>query len=159
MTDIIHRKAVRAILLTPEHEVLLLRIRLRDRPPFWIAPGGGIERGESVADALGRELDEEVGLKNFDLGPLLWKRQHTFSVYEKRYCQNEDYFAIHTARFDPQMADETEATVLDRFRWWPLAELHGITEPVAPPSLASIVASYLKNGPPREPLVRDVTVG
>ena len=49
---IIQREAIRAILLTPEQDVLLLRIR----PPqggdaFWITPGGGLESGETVGAA------------------------------------------------------------------------------------------------------------
>jgi len=159
VTDIIHRNAVRAILLTPEHEVLLMRIRFTDRPAFWITPGGGIESGEEPAAALGRELDEEVGLTEFDLGPLLWKRQHTFSVYEKRYCQVEDYYAVHVPRFDPVIRDLDEASVLDEFRWWPIDRLFAMDEPVAPATLATIVDGYLRNGPPREPLVREITVG
>lgn len=158
VTDIIHRNAVRAILLTPEREVLLMRIRLEERPPFWITPGGGIEDGESPEDALGRELDEEVGLTAFELGPLLWLRRHTFSVGQKRYRQNEDYYAVQVPRFDPVIRDATEASVLDRFRWWPLEELHALDEPVAPASLATIVAGYLRAGPPTAPLIRDVTV-
>lgn len=156
MPDIIHRNAVRAILLTPEAEILLLRIRLRDRAPFWITPGGGIEAGEHPGTALARELREEVGLETADVGPLLWRRRHTFSVHGKRYCQNEDYYAVHVPRFAPVMADEAEATVLDRFHWWGLDDLHALTEPVAPRTLATIVAGYLRDGPPAGPLRLDV---
>ncbi|WP_311987009.1 NUDIX hydrolase [Bradyrhizobium elkanii] len=47
----IHRRAVRALIITGEREVLLMRIR----PPhggdcFWIAPGGGAE-GDETAEA------------------------------------------------------------------------------------------------------------
>ena len=63
MTEVIERTSIRAILLTPSHEVLLMRIRPPDgRAPFWITPGGGIEAGESRAECLRRELREEVGL-------------------------------------------------------------------------------------------------
>src|SRR6267378_1635816 len=62
------RNAVRAILLTPDKRVLLLRIRLPGVSPFWIAPGVGIEPGETVYQALRRELREELGLTDFEAG-------------------------------------------------------------------------------------------
>ncbi|WP_281685259.1 NUDIX hydrolase [Thalassobaculum salexigens] len=156
MTDIIHRNAVRAILLTPEAAVLLMRIRLPGRPVFWIAPGGGIEGDEPPDTALRRELQEEVGLSAFEPGPLLWRRRHTFSVGAKRYCQTEAYCAVHTPRFEPAMSDAVEATVLDAFQWWSLDGLHRLTDPVAPRTLATIVDRYLRHGPPQGPLSLDV---
>jgi 8-oxo-dGTP pyrophosphatase MutT (NUDIX family) len=60
------RQGVRAILLTPEHEVLLMRIRPPDVEMwFWITPGGGLEPGETIEQGLRRELREELGLVQF----------------------------------------------------------------------------------------------
>jgi hypothetical protein len=60
--SVIERQAVRAILLTRAHEVLLLRIRPPDcDEPFWIAPGGGLEPGESIVEGLRRELRGGIG--------------------------------------------------------------------------------------------------
>jgi len=146
--DIIERDAVRAILLTPAADVLLMRIRLEGVGPFWITPGGGIEAGEDTREALRRELKEELGLDDCEPGPLLWRRQHTFNFRGKRYRQREQYFAIHMPRFDPVMTDVTERQFLDRFRWWSLAELRIATERLTPLSLANIVERYLRDGPP-----------
>src|SRR3954470_10178343 len=103
---IIDRQSIRAILLTPDQEVLLMRIR----PPeggdcFWITPGGGLEPGETVEAGLRRELREELGLERVQLGHLVWRRQHTFNWADKRICQRERYYVVHVPMFEPQMSD------------------------------------------------------
>ena len=150
---VVERRAVRAVLLTPEDEVLLMRIH----PPnschhFWITPGGGLELGESAIDGLRRELREELGLLEFEIGPLVWRRHHTFDWGDQRISQKEEYYIVRAQRFDPQMSDEVEAQVLHSFRWWPAAALAASEEKLTPLSLAKIVAAYLQNGPPIGPL-------
>ena len=54
------RRAVRAVLLTPERDVLLMRIHPPDsQEHFWITPGGGLQPGENVEDGLRRELRKD----------------------------------------------------------------------------------------------------
>lgn len=55
-----NRQAVRAILKDGANLVLIKRIR-SERPVYWVAPGGGVEAGESLEEALHRELLEELG--------------------------------------------------------------------------------------------------
>lgn len=157
---IIEREAVRAILLTPEQETLLLRIRAPEGVGdfWWIAPGGGLEPGETVEGGLRRDLLEELGLAQFSLGPLVWRRQHTFDWGGKRIRQHEQYHIVPIDRFEPQMTDAVEAQHLDRFHWWPVAELTHARERLTPLSLAHIVSRYLGQGPPQGPQEVEVLV-
>jgi 8-oxo-dGTP pyrophosphatase MutT (NUDIX family) len=144
-----HRQAVRALLLTGDHEILLMQIRApQGGDPFWIAPGGGLEPGEAMEAGLRRELAEELGLNTFEIGPVLCRRQHTFDWGEQRICQREEYRAVHVARFEPRMTDAVEARVLQQFRWWRIADLARSTERFTPLALADIVQRYLTEGAP-----------
>ncbi|GAA1042783.1 NUDIX domain-containing protein [Streptomyces murinus] len=64
------RRSVRAIVLDEGDRVLLCRFLLpKPTGPIvvWAAPGGGVERGESVLAALQRELREIAGYRGTDL--------------------------------------------------------------------------------------------
>ena len=56
-------RRVRAILLTGRDSVLFIkRVKPHSRAPYWVAPGGGVEGGDSdLVAALERELYEELG--------------------------------------------------------------------------------------------------
>jgi ADP-ribose pyrophosphatase YjhB (NUDIX family) len=156
---IIHRESVRAILLSKENEVLLLRIQPPGEPEtFWITPGGGLAPGETYEEALRRELREELGFADYVIGPLVWRRQHTFDWAGQRLCQHERYHVVHVDRFRPRMSDAVEIGTLCEFRWWPVTELSGACERLTPLSLAAIVRRYLADGPPAEPLEIEVLV-
>ena len=40
-------------------------------PPYWVLPGGLVEAGELIVDALVREVQEEAGARVTALGPLV----------------------------------------------------------------------------------------
>ncbi|HEY5057382.1 MAG TPA: NUDIX domain-containing protein [Gaiellaceae bacterium] len=45
-----------------EDRILLCRHEKAGRGEYWLLPGGGVDHGESLVDALHRELAEEVGI-------------------------------------------------------------------------------------------------
>ena len=58
-------------MLDPDDRILLVRFEFPDRM-LWATPGGGIDVGESAEAAIVRELAEEVGLDDAELGPWIW---------------------------------------------------------------------------------------
>ena len=147
----VERRAVRAILLSPENQVLLMQLRAPESAEgFWITPGGGIQKNESEETALRRELAEELGLRDFDIGPILARRDHTFNWLGRRIHQREQIYLVQIERFDPLMTDTIEARVTVGFRWWTLDELRETTERVTPGALLEIVEEYLREGAPDE---------
>jgi 8-oxo-dGTP pyrophosphatase MutT (NUDIX family) len=148
MPQTIERRAVRALLLTPDREILLIRIASATGKVFWIAPGGGIEPGETAEQALARELREELGLERIEPGPLVWRRHHTFTWAGQRISQHEDYRIVPVTRFPAAMHDPQEAAFTTHVRWWPVADLADAPEPLTPTALARIIEDYLHNGAP-----------
>jgi 8-oxo-dGTP pyrophosphatase MutT (NUDIX family) len=75
--DVEDRDAVRVVLLDRGDRILLFLGRTEDGERLWFTPGGGIDAGETVEQALRRELAEEVGAVDVELGPELRHRTHT----------------------------------------------------------------------------------
>lgn len=140
----IQREAVRALIVDEAQRILLTRFaRPIGDETWWGTPGGGIEDGESDEHALRRELREEVGLHEFELGPLLWEHAGNFSWNRQLYSQRNRSYLVrvtsHEARATIDLAPEGIADM----RWWSPPELEASTERFAPPDLAERVRRLL----------------
>jgi len=72
--DSLVRVSLKAVILDDKGYVLVVKERGRD---WWDIPGGGLEHGESIKEALTRELHEEVALKaNFEFETILAEDPH-----------------------------------------------------------------------------------
>jgi TDG/mug DNA glycosylase family protein len=148
------RTAVRALVLDPADRALLVRFEWPHKT-LWAPPGGGVEAGEAVADAIRRELAEECGLRGFELGPLIWTREHWFAGLPGWGGQREDIYVVRTDRFEPRpewTREQLEAEHVTGFRWWTPAEIAAADAVFAPRSLPRLLADLLAHGPPAEPL-------
>ena len=63
---------IKALIRNETGRILLFRVNPKElsgeNPAYWDLVGGRIQRGETVIDALQREVHEETGIKSFDLG-------------------------------------------------------------------------------------------
>jgi len=72
------RKEVQGVIFS-DNRVLLIRIldRAKDKY-FWRLVKGGVEEGETEEEALRREIQEEVGLKNIKIIKKIYNYEFTF---------------------------------------------------------------------------------
>ena len=146
------RNAVRALLLDRRDRVLLVLFRDGAGQTWWATTGGGIDAGETPEQALRRELAEEAGLLEFELGPEIWKREHVFAWQGRIYRQRERYYLVRIEEHDPAPTIDIAAEHVHDVRWWTLEELEATDERLVPRDLAAQVRAILEHGPPSSPL-------
>ena len=150
MTDYVRRSA-RVILLDADDRVLLWYLIWDDARPElgegWMTPGGGVDPGESIAEAAARELAEETGLvvAPEDLGErVAWREGHAeFGFGTGTY--RDDYFLL---RVDAHEVDVSGHQDLERshilgHRWWPVGELPQIAELLTPLGLVGLLEDLI----------------
>ena len=150
------REGVRALVLDEHDRVLLVRmVEPQTGEEWWVTPGGGVDPDEEPPRALRRELREETGLQEFELGPVIWKRRDVFPWDGKTLDQSERIFLVHARSFEPrplfseaQLASEG----VHELRWWTLEELAGSDANFAPRRIVTFLRQLLEEGPPPAPI-------
>ncbi|MET9275093.1 NUDIX domain-containing protein [Kribbella sp. NPDC003557] len=119
-----HRTTARVLPVRPDGKVLLLHgwDPLKPQTPYWFTIGGGVEAGETVAEAAGRELREEVGivLPVDALGAPVATNTIEFEWGGCRIVQHQTFFAVAVDRVDVTFAnqEELELQTISAHGWW-----------------------------------------
>jgi TDG/mug DNA glycosylase family protein len=143
------RAAVRAVVLDADDRTILMRY-IDD---VWAVPGGGRHEGESDEAVLKRELAEELGLEEYELGPCVWFRDHWFAELGQFWGgQSERIYLVRTGRFEPAPRLDLAAENVEELRWWTLEELLASDAKFAPRRLPELLARLAAEGPPPAPV-------
>lgn len=150
------RSAVRALIIDQHDHVLLVRFEFPNAS-VWALPGGGLEHGEAPEDGLRRELHEELGFADFEIGPHIWNRLHIIPLINTDFDGQHDLIhVVRTGRFEPEPTIGWEAMrteYVHEMRWWSPAELRAAADlSFAPRRLAELIDQLLSEGPPAVPI-------
>jgi len=90
--DILNQDRAAGIII--EDGKILLIHRFRGGKEYWVIPGGSVEEGETIKQALGRELSEELAIQVLASKPL-------FKI--RNFGRFEYYFLITKYEGSPKM--------------------------------------------------------
>lgn len=159
INKLIKRKAARAVLLTPQNEILLIKISDPSGTwTGWITPGGGIDEGETDSQSLARELKEELGYTQPFQSEKLWYRTTRFTWVNENYEQTETFYLIKTEKFEVSQTLEltdSEKAGFKAMKWWRLEDIAQSSDNFAPPRFYELVKNVVKVGAPPAPLNLD----
>ena len=64
----VYRVVAKALITDPAGKILVVK----EGQDFWSLPGGGLEHGESAQDCIKREIKEEIGIEDVEIGDIIY---------------------------------------------------------------------------------------
>ncbi|SDS93811.1 NUDIX domain-containing protein [Actinopolymorpha singaporensis] len=119
------RGRVCAVILRDGMVPMVRHVETTRQCQYWTLPGGGVEDGETLEQAVLREVREETGLEGTVGGLLYGLHYRTLDgvpATETCFLVKVDPAAVAAPGFDPELA--ADAQVIAAVAWHPLAKLH-----------------------------------
>lgn len=146
------RRSARVLLFDEMDRVLLLKFHVDPDVPEsghgWCTPGGGVEDGETLAEAAVRELREETGLSVAveSLGSKVAETSGYADLGWAKGIFQDDFFhlritAHHQVDISGQEAHERKYHA--GHRWWTIGELATSSDTIYPCGLAELAADLV----------------
>lgn len=159
---------MRVILLNRENQILLLK---NDDPnttttsgryngPFWFLPGGAIEPGEEVEEAVFREIHEETDIakEHVTLGPIVWHGELDLIINGNLSRQQQRFIVAKASIDDVSLNNLTadEMKVIKDIRWFTFEQIEKSNELIYPLCLKRYLPAILEGHYPEESLELDL---
>lgn len=133
------RNTVRCILLNNKNEVGLLLIDRDDdfgKMKHFETPGGGVNEGESLIEALEREMSEEVGCKIKDI-QYLCNISNEYNLLKR--IDSATFFLAYADEFGETHFDDYEVDLIKGLIWIPLDNFEEYYDKYPPYKVSHII--------------------
>jgi 8-oxo-dGTP pyrophosphatase MutT (NUDIX family) len=154
----LQRPAARVVLLDPDQKIFLMNGSDPIRPEkgdWWEIPGGGIEPGETSQRTAARELYEECGFSDIEMGPCIWTQYVEFDFAMYHFKSDERIHLArtsHSSEWNPQGLEALEAAAFDDARWWSIDELVEAKVKTLPERLLEFLPRIINGDIPSNPI-------
>lgn len=141
------RYSVRAFLINPNQEILLSKWDyrfLKNGKIIWVTPGGGAEEGESDEAALRREILEETGISEIEIGQETFYQELSFNEgTPNAFISAERFFLVRcfTSIIRLDLLTATEKKYHLETRWWKIDDIDSSKENFGPDNIPEILRS------------------
>lgn len=108
-----------ALIINDKNETLLVKRagQTVNEDGYWSKPGGSVEFGEKITDAIKREIKEEIGV-DIELTQFLGYNDHILKL------ENQHWVALHyLARIINGIPENLEPNKHSEIKWFPLDNL------------------------------------
>ena len=128
------RENSRAVVLNDKNEIYLFKFHfamLKHNKTLWVTPGGGLDADETYEECIKREIYEELGLEDVEIGEYVWYRNIWFETTEgNSVLSKERYFVVHVGSIDFSFEHMTkyEKPLTKAGRWWSVEDISSSKE-------------------------------
>ncbi len=154
----LRRPAARVVVLDSSSRIFLMKGSDPMRPEngtWWEIPGGGMEPGEQSEDAARRELYEECGFSDVEVGPCIWTQYVEFDFAMYHFKSDERIHIAYSStsgEWDPKGLEALEAAAFEDGRWWSIDELLDSEEATLPQRLREFLPEIINGNIPESPI-------
>ncbi len=150
------RQTARVLLIRPDKQLLLIRFEdprvLPKFRHFWATVGGALEGDETPEQGALREIEEETGLTDVKLGPVVWYGEPIIHINGEPLQFREHYIVAHAGNATLTSDNWTalERDTIRELRWWTPDEIATSTDRIFPSILAQWLPDILAENYPAE---------